>query len=344
MLLTTASSQAVFLLIFMRPIPLHIFNPDTDYARATDGMFYTPPAKVVELRAHLSLLPALYASEGDAILLPSECAPEMAPALPYYEQVALKRIELITWEQLEKAGKSRVFIPTPWGWDLPLWHKLESVSESLTTLPPRGKIELIRKLSHRRTTIEFLREYNRIASFKTELPREYTRTEEAIKEWQNGRTLFYKTPWSSSGRGIMFTEGLERKHIEPWLRGSIRSQGSVIAETAYCKKLDYASEWSITPEGNVEYLGLSLFETSPRGKYLRNHNLSQSEINERISESSSGWNKEIIKAQKSVLSTLIAPYYAGPLGIDMLTTQDGEIIPCIEINLRRTMGMTGFKI
>ena len=32
--------------------------------------------------------------------------------------------------------------------------------------------------------------------------------------------------------------------------------------------------------------------------------------------------------------------YVGPVGIDMLADKDGRVNPCVEINLRHTMGMT----
>lgn len=51
---------------------LHIFNPDTDYALASDSENYTPPVSILAIKRSLSLLPALYAERGDAILLPDD--------------------------------------------------------------------------------------------------------------------------------------------------------------------------------------------------------------------------------------------------------------------------------
>ena len=43
------------------------------------------------------------------------------------------------------------------------------------------------------------------------------------------------------------------------------------------------------------------------------------------------------------LDSIIAPHYDGPLGIDMMfyKNENGEIAlnPCVEVNLRMTMGM-----
>lgn len=58
-----------------------------------------------------------------------------------------------------------------------------------------------------------------------------------------------------------------------------------------------------------------------------------------VSEASGEWSGRIIDAQKTILQSMIAPRYSGPVGIDMLATADGHINPCVEINLRMTMGM-----
>ena len=52
--------------------------------------------------------------------------------------------------------------------------------------------------------------------------------------------------------------------------------------------------------------------------------------------------KELQAALTSTVNTVIAPYYEGPLGVDLLLGRhNGEevINPCVEVNLRMTMGM-----
>ena len=38
------------------------------------------------------------------------------------------------------------------------------------------------------------------------------------------------------------------------------------------------------------------------------------------------------------MTEMVAPHDTGPLGVDMLAGNDGTLNPCIELNLRRTMG------
>lgn len=145
--------------------------------------------------------------------------------------------------------------------------------------------------------------------------------------------MFFKAPWSSSGRGVLYTADLTYEQTLQWIRGIIRSQGAVMAEKAYAKSLDFATEWTIDPQG-THFIGISVFEASKRGKYHRNYKGSQAEL----------WNMipnlrtDLIERQRATINKVIAPCYYGPLGIDMLVTDTGLIHPCIEINLRNTMG------
>ena len=141
---------------------------------------------------------------------------------------------------------------------------------------------------------------------------------------------------------------LEKRHIEPWLRGIIRSQGSVMGETAYDRILDFATEWECK-DGKALFIGVSTFTTSDRGKYKSNIVAPQenivSFILQQIDIHGKGNNlSEIIKRQSLLLENYVAPFYDGPLGIDMLVTSERNIHPCVEINLRDTMGRVAIDI
>lgn len=47
----------------------------------------------------------------------------------------------------------------------------------------------------------------------------------------------------------------------------------------------------------------------------------------------------MIESQRLAIDSLIAPHYNGPVGIDMFSTVEGDLNPCVEINLRLTMGL-----
>lgn len=327
-----------------------VFNPDTDYALASGRRYYTPPAHVSLLKKRLELLPALYAHPGDIILVEDKANLSIPQDLENLENLEkLEKLESLAgrgvaiMDYTEARSNSEIWRthkPAPWGWNLSIRQFFLDISGGRATVTSEERIERLRELSHRRTTIKFLSLMPEEMRTGISLPTEITDPEVAVKAFENGMPLYFKAPWSSSGRGVILTDDLERKHVEPWVRGIIRRQGSVMMEKAYVRALDFATEW-MCEDGKAAFLGLSVFNTSRRGKYHGNVQASQEELNKLISNHIRIDIGDMVQPQKEALETLIAPEYDGPLGIDMLATTEGDVHPCVEINLRHTMGMIG---
>lgn len=319
---------------------LHFFNPDTDYSLASDRRYYTPPARITRLRRDLCLLPSLYANRGDLILIEDIPAPVLK-ALPYFSETSKRDIEFITLSELKENPELLIhYRATPWGWNRSVRQLFLDINKHASGVPSESDIEKLRELSHRRTTIGFMAMIPEKLRCGIELPVEVKDPELAVTAFRQDARRFFKAPWSSSGRGILLTDDLEERHVEPWVRGIINKQGSVMMEKAYPRKLDFATEW-VCREGKSDFLGVSVFDTSRRGKYHGNHPGSQEELWSKIELEIKPNLSEIIDAQREALQSIISPFYEGPLGVDMLATNDGEVNPCVEINLRHTMGMTG---
>lgn len=315
---------------------LHIFNPDTDYALASGRRYYTPPARVLELRNHLALLPALYASENDFILVPDGF--DIDHNTMYFNEFARCGCRLLHETTLkDHPAILQNLLITPWGWNMSLRQFFRDINPD-SELPSEEEITALRMLSHRRTTISFLKAFPKDLKESISLPEEIDSDTEALDRFCSDRNIYFKAPWSSSGRGILLCDDLEECHVKPWVHGIIRRQGSVIMERAYLRILDFASEW-YCHSGKVVFLGLSVFNTSRRGKYHGNRIADQRDLKSVIEKAAESSIDNVIDAQRSVINKLIAPYYSGPLGIDMLLTKDRKINPCVEINLRHTMGM-----
>ena len=322
---------------------LLIFNPDTEYALASDSINYTPPASVVRLRRNMALYPATYASPGDAILLCDIIPDDELKRLPYHDIAAEKNLEIIRMPALHSivTFKEPVFAD-PWGWNRCLAYRLRQRFSGIKGIPDERGLEAIRNLSHRRTTIEFLSitatDFPEIDS-----PKECTGVEQAMSVFEKRRDMYFKAPWSCSGRGIIRTSDLDRSQVEQWVRGTIAAQGSVMAEKAYARRLDFATEW-LCRDGKAMFAGYSVFETSRRGKYHNNMRETQSELENMIRQSTEAWCDSLLEKIQAAIEQLIAHSYSGPLGIDMLVTESGTVNPCVEINLRRTMGMEQLPI
>ena len=160
-----------------------------------------------------------------------------------------------------------------------------------------------------------------------------------------------KAPWSSSGRGLRFSS-LDRTPLSihmGWLCNLLKSQGSVMVEPFYHKVKDFGMEFYADEKGNVNYLGLSLFQTL-NGAYTGNLLATEDKKTELITPYVPVNLLNNIKQQIcSLLNELLNGQYVGPLGVDMMIVaqenHDGFFLhPCVEINLRRTMGHVALSL
>ena len=303
----------------------------------------SPQAPVPRLKAErrLSTVPRL---KADGLAQPEEQAqplPEADPGAPYRAIAEDKKLRILTPAQLRNISFTDLRI-SPWGWNPTIVATLRRAGVPDTLLPSKEALDSLRSLSHRRTAIRLLRELAKITPQEIKLPVEIMSETEAAAFIEANRDTVFKAPWSSSGHGIQFVTPHEAPVILPWIKGVIREQGSVIAEPRYERSIDWATEWNLA-DGKARFLGFSLFRISGRGKYHGNIMASQREIIDIILRNSMGRYTredlcEIIYQQQVVLEKNILPTYQGPLGIDMLTTATGAIHPCVELNLRNTMG------
>ena len=125
--------------------------------------------------------------------------------------------------------------------------------------------------------------------------------------------------------------------VEQWCRGMIRRQGSVMGETGAERIADFATEWNVAA-GRIEFIGLSSFSTSNRGKYISNETIGQRAMKSRFDRLSTVKLDDLIMLQREILQNVLGGY-EGLCGIDMLIERGGHLRPFVEINLRRTMGM-----
>lgn len=323
---------------------IHIFNLDTDYALGCHGDYYTPPASVVRLRKDMALFPATYAHSNDAIALVDSLDDAILKKSPYYGIVRRKGIDVIGLRELSHfltrpELDSRSVRILPWGWNMSLRRLLLRHGVPTVFLKSENEVEAIRRLAHRRTTIPVQREMARILpTLRIVEAHEFSDENEALCFAKENPRAYFKMPWSSSGRGVVCSSEMNGEKLREWIHGAIMRQGCVIGEHGYNRTADFATEWTCSG-GHAHFVGLSWFSTSTNGHYLHNESLPQEEIEKKIRSISHLWGKDIIEAQREALNSIIAPHYEGPLGIDMLADTDGNINPCVEINIRMTMGM-----
>lgn len=321
---------------------IHIFNPETDYALAYGKGCYSPTAGVVCMRKRLALTPARYANPEDVIVLMDDFSESELRSQDLYPLLSGRNLIIAGIEEIMsiiRTGKPEDFMILPWGWNHTLRNNLLRHDIDPCFIKSIDEIDTIRRLSHRRTVIPFQRLLAvLIPDMDIKTACEFKTSDEAMDFYKEHHDVFFKMPWSSSGRGVIDARLTSERELRRWIAGSIRHQGSVMGEMAFQRTGDFASEWWCTG-GHAHFLGLSLFRIAGSGRYIGNAILPQGEIAREISRLSPAWDTQIIEAQKTALETIIAPEYSGPAGIDMLSTADGGINPCVEINMRMTMGL-----
>lgn len=323
---------------------IHIFNPEHDIALAANLSNFTAPHAGRQLRSDLGFLPALWAKEGDAVLVDDAGRAEQG----YKRLAQLLRKHLggayqaqdVRFVGLKQLGAmENVTHVDPWGWNVAQKAQLKRSGVADDVLPQDERLEEIRQLSHRRTSAKVLPKLMMEGTIGESCE---CFTEEEI-EALLGRydRLVLKAPWSSSGRGLRFvTRDSFTPQVKGWLRHLLEAQGAVMAEPFYDKEKDFGVEFWATETGEIRYEGLSLFHTSNgayTGNLLATEKLKRETLSRYISMDLLDNINEIIKAE---LSPILKGKYTGPFGVDMMIVKGEKFLlhPCVEINLRRTMG------
>ena len=302
---------------------LHIFNPEHDIALASDLSNFTAPRAGRKLRIDLAFLPALWSGEDDVVLVD-----DAEQALVGYRRLlpdASVRARFVTKEQLSHLDIQRV---EPWGWDRALRAQL--LRYGVDSVPSEDYITMVRQLSHRRTAAQLLPSL-RIDGTVGEAVECSTlqQVEACLTRWGQ---VVVKAPWSSSGRGVHFSVH------QGWVCNVLKQQGSVMVEPFYERVMDFGMEFTADASTGIRYDGLSLFHTV-RGAYVGNivatEAVKQQMLCRYLPEGLLGQGRQLIVANLRLAG------YCGPFGVDMMVvaSDSGYLLhPCVEINLRRTMG------
>jgi hypothetical protein len=337
---------------------IYFFNPTCDFAIANGSPNWQPNRLLQKMEEDLDLLPAYLANADDTIILYKH------PSASFINEFQKTGFRVPGF--LFKAETVKTFFPgkpihrlKPWGWS-PVAHKqFENLkpfcSEDFKKSPVYNWQPEIRKFYSREFSAGILSGIVKSLNDEHFLPQVYLpvicKTEEdvenALKKWGN---IMLKAPWSSSGRGLQPITKIP-VHSKVWekIKGIIREQGFVMAEPLLHKVHDLAFLFELE---NMEicFKGISHFFTDKKGQYAGNYINGLPDIG--FQDVSPFLNKLQDKIVKSLIETLqnseLPKYYEGVFGVDMLIYKDIEnkfqINPCLEINLRFTMGFLALKL
>lgn len=255
------------------------------------------------------------------------------------------------WENTRFAG--------PWGWSLATKQRYKQMGVAEELLPSDEWLAEVRKLSSREFACGYIKKL--LEDFDDE------RLLGSEMRWVNKENFndnfqlsidyaelkvlncqlstIYKSPWSSSGRGVFVEKDnrqqtTDNRQLLTRLRGFLSSQGGFVMDRFYEDKvLDFAMEFFVNDDKSVDFLGWSVFHAGENGAYGYNYVESQEELVGRILNGENSLNGLLGNLVDYHKVHLAKTGYRGPVGIDMLKTADGYIHPCLEINFRMNMGI-----
>lgn len=281
------------------------------------------------------------------------CSNDMALAAHVRQYVPPKRIQQM---EADLADLARVWEGTrfagPWGWSLATKQRYRQMGVAGESLPSDEWLEEVRRLSSREFACEYVKELLEEMKDERLLGEEmaFCKDVSTVNSQQStvNSPLIFKSPWSSSGRGVFVGSVDFNPNLNPnldlncksstlkRLQGFLSSQGGFVADEFYEDKvLDFAMEFFVHEDHTAEFLGYSVFQTGESGAYGYNYVESQEELLRRIDVDAALLHRLIAYHKEHLAQTA----YHGPVGIDMLKTADGSIHPCLEINLRLNMGI-----
>lgn len=326
--------------LFVFDMILHIFNPSHDEALAANTPYYTPGGAARRLMADLSHLPLRWAAAGDAVLLSSDAPAHVEGMVDGVRLVRPGATDAAFWQSVDEIR--------PWGWDVHVCRLLLRAGAPGRLLPSAEELAHLRRLSSRQTAVKLLPLLREQLPGSVGSSRWCTDADALWSAVADYGTAMLKAPWSCSGRGVFSatpeaSEATRRRALR-----ILREQGAIEVEPLYGRLMDFAMEFDLFSAGaQLRYLGLSLFLTDPLGRYGGNLVLPEAEMEAYLPTAVRSCLPALRQAVAAALPPLIVGY-VGPLGVDMMVVRgpDGQPLlhPCVEINLRHTMGRVAIDL
>ncbi len=328
---------------------LQYFNPGSEEAVLNASPYYTLPANPAKMQQDLAFLPAWYAKKNDFVLVENRLDDEFRnivkslfdiPEDVTKEDLLLKQ-DLLKEQSVDLWGLSpqsiHLFGQLNKKYDLDL--KIPVWNDEYRSLISRNSAS---------TCLSCL--LNKIPELSQDLLPEFFSDIDSIenKLQEKNSPMLIKSPYSSSGRGLLWVQHPLDRSSQQILQGMLKKQGRVSLEKALDKQLDFAMLFHSNPYGTVDFRGYSLFQTDNKGNYKGNFVCSQEKIKSVLFESVDETLFENVKQQLiGYFGREIAGIYKGCICVDMLIYKENEkkfLYPCVEINFRHTMGWLAMEL
>jgi hypothetical protein len=329
---------------------IHYFNPGHETALLHASKYYQPTALTLKMQEDLAFLPAWYAAPGDYVLTENSLTDDFQSSL----QSLNLPVEAITENDFrnkkEELSKQTIAL---WGISPQSIHHFEKRNEQyrLQLKIPFWREEL-RFLGSRRVSQKILSSLLEVfpEMEKAIIPQYFSSVEEIeniLKQCTEKQLV--KSPYSSSGRGLLWLPPGELAQSERQILGGMLKKQTVVSlEKALDKQLDFSMHFENGADSQTRFTGYSIFHTNSKGAYMKSVLAGQEELEKQIT---AFIDKNLLLRVKEALRENIQktyiPYYTGNIGVDMLVYRSGKaykLNPCVEINMRKSMGYLAIRL
>lgn len=328
---------------------IFLFNPENDIALGLGAGRFTPPRQAALLHTAGAMLPFWLGDGGDFIIVDKDnldnCL-DWRLSIGIGGPLPVASADDIIVELRSRGCAAQSLEFAPWGWSMDAIGQFARLGFDNSLFERFSqRMERHRELSHRRsalTLLRLLRDRLGADRLPAVMPVEAFDFK-SVKEFvlSNGQAMV-KSPWSSSGRGVFPVTSATIDKSSDRIGGIINRQGSVMVEQLLERVMDFAMLFDYAC-CKARFKGYSLFVNSTATNYGGNLVAPDEEIMGRLSRYVDLSDLECIKTSVAdLLPEIFSDYYEGPVGVDMMIYRGADggchIAPCIEINLRTTMG------
>ncbi len=337
-----------------------LFNPTAEMAIANDTLSYMPPVHLRKFESDIAPLMGIAGSSTDYLISANKCG-----VTDFYDFMSDRGFDLpkvFAPDNIGTWNNGNIDMLLPWGWSKAAHRMLSPLKkfcgDEFNNSPVSQWKPVYREFYSRITSVLFMQKFREKAKsldfvsipYKPEVVDSF----ELIQKWmsENNPPYVFKTPWSSSGRGlypVLSEQFVARSDV--WVKSRLKQQKKLMVEPWLTKLQDFSFQFYIHSDGKIDFLGVNFFEAGEDGSFKREYiGFPQNDKHKRILKTlPESWVSEI---ENMLIETLqiqgFENHYCGPVGIDGIVFLDNnEVIkvqPCIEINFRYNMGLINMEL
>ncbi len=333
---------------------VYLFNPDSDLALAHEAeqrrkglprAVYTAKPFAQRMARAMQLLPCWIASPGDAVLVEGDDS-----EIERWQRWADEHTPHVTVITRPPSGHDVNY--RPWGWCNSIARRLIARGAAPEQLPLDGDNLLdadTLNAANRLTTVKIHRLVTERFGYELCPPPAVLRDDEhGLRSLrlalQTNEGFYLKRLYSGSGQGIYRQPpGNDNLMAEmwKWLKGEFKRLGAVMIEPYYNRLMDMGVEF-VCEHDELKLDGYSLFTVDKHSQWCGTLVDSRQALHDSIAALYPDFDN-VVEAVTQALREVIPARYNGHLGIDMLLYRRADggvgINPCVELNLRATMGV-----